>query len=121
MDYLKDLTDTQLREVAGALESRVRDSKKKATQALSKNRDLLSSWIGTISTRRTTETDEGAAEAVQRAREEKQRAFEKALAENPDAYVLYHMAEYLRGLSDAIRKERNERANVAPKVSGSRT
>jgi hypothetical protein len=109
--YLADLTEAQLKGVAGALEARIRDSKKKATQALSKDPELMKSWIATMSAvPATTSEEEDAKELVRKAREDRRLAFEKALVEHPEAYVLYHMANYLVGLSEAVRKERSERA-----------
>lgn len=104
-DYLKDLTDTQLREVASSVEARIKDARKRATQALAKKPELLTSWVATISKAGTDDTD-----LAKRVREERRRSFEKALAETPDAFALYHMSNYLRAFTEAIRLERLARA-----------
>jgi predicted negative regulator of RcsB-dependent stress response len=103
-EYLRELTDAQLKDVAAAVDARIKDARKKATQALSKKPELLKSWVATLS---KTSPDEDLAERV---REERRACFEKALAESPDAFVLYHMSNYLRTLSEAVRVERLARA-----------
>lgn len=103
-DYLKDLTDTQLREVSADVEARIKDARKRATKALSKKPELLKSWVSTIS---MTGAD---VDLATRVREERRRSFEKALAETPEAFALYHMSNYLRAFVEAIRLERLSRA-----------
>lgn len=103
-DYLRELTDEQLRGVAAVVDARIKDARKKATQALAKKPELLKSWVATLS---KSGPDEDLAEKV---REERRACFEKALVENPEAFVLYHMSNYLRTLSEAVRVERMDRS-----------
>lgn len=106
MDYLKELTDEQLRAVLLALESKIKEARQKATRALTKRPDLSKAWIQNLS----TVTPGTTVELAEKVREERQRAFEKALVESPEAYVLYQTSYYLQRLQVAVRTERLERA-----------
>jgi hypothetical protein len=108
MDYLRELTDAQLRAVLGALESKIKEARTKAYKALSRRPDLSKAWVHNLSGVAANTT----AELAEKVREDRRRTFEKALVESPEAYVLYQTSIYLQSLYTAVRNERMDRAKV---------
>jgi len=105
MDYLKELTDAQLRGVLSSLDAKIREARTKATRALVRRPDLSKAWVNNLSA-----VAADTAEMAALAREERRKAFEKALVESPDAFVLYHTSVYLQTLQQAVRGERVARS-----------
>lgn len=105
MDYLKELTDEQLRGVLNALEAKIKEARQKATRALVKRPDLSKAWVQNLSGFAPGTT----AELAAKVRTERRLAFEKALLESPEAFVLYQTSNYLQQLQIAVRSERLDR------------
>lgn len=106
IECLSELTDEQLKKLLVVLDAKIKDYRQKATKALAKHPELSKAWIQTLSVLPAGTT----AEMAEQAREERRRAFEKRLVENPEAFVLYQTSYYLQRFQERVRAERVARA-----------